>query len=259
MIRTRLIQVALNFTSVKQRKNLLRLAAASLGIGETSIDREVNTFVKLLDTSEPDPLILDIGAHVGEWSLKLKSKIPGARIDLFEPVEYHHEKLESLTAKGQLSNSNLIKYGISAQGGSLKILSPTLGSGAASIVDVNNSSYIYSENIETQTLHSVIRSRPELVGIKIDIEGAEFDILSNSAQAISSSRIQVIQFEFGEKSTLLKQSFRMFYDYFKEINFRLFRSTDKELLAVEECSMWDEIHVNTVYFAKRQSKVKINC
>jgi FkbM family methyltransferase len=169
-------------------------------------------------------------------------------------VEYHHEKLESLIAKGQLSNSNLIKYGISAQGGPLKIFSPSLGSGAASIVDVNNPDYIYSENIETQTLYSVIRSRPECAGIKIDIEGAELDILANSAQAISSSRIQVIQFEFGEKSTLLKQNFKMFYDYFKEINFRLFRCTDKEIIAIEESSIWDEIHVNTVYFANRQSK-----
>jgi FkbM family methyltransferase len=254
MLKTRTIQAALKLASVNQRENLLRLTAESLGIGQTNIKSEVYNFVKLLNAHNPNPLILDIGANSGDWSLELKNKIPNARIDLFEPVKHHHGKLLAMIESGALTNSHLCKYGISAKGGPLKIFSPSVGSGAASIVEVDNPDYIYTEIIETQTLHSTIESRPDCEGIKIDIEGAEFEILNNSAGAIASSKIRVIQFEFGEKTTLLKQNFKMFFDYFKELDFDLHRASGKELIPIKQWSMWNEVHVNTVIFATKKSK-----
>jgi len=250
MLRGLALKQILNLFPYEKRENALRIVMASVGIGETTLTREASHFAQLLGHKNTSPLILDVGANSGLWSKELSSLLRDVRIHMFEPSVNLHDILEHL-ANTSHPNLTIHRYGLSGDGRECFLYSPSLASGAASIIESENLDYKFREVIQTKTLESVLIALPDCLGIKFDIEGAELEVLTSGYDAIKKSKVKVIQFEFGEKTTLLNQNFWQFYNLFSSLNFELFRSTPTGLHNIREYSRFQEIHINTVYFAAR--------
>lgn len=252
MLKTLTLKHALNLCSIKRRENILRVVMASIGIGETNLKWEVSAFVELLDISSCSPLILDFGANSGEWSKELFTITPSAILHLFEPGKSHQKYLQGIS-RATPKHFIIHQYGVSGDGRECLLYAPTPGSGAASILEGDNLDFGFSEVIQTKTIAEILGEYPDCIGIKFDIEGAELEVLNTGYEAIKNSQVRVIEFEFGEKTVLLRQNFRMFFDIFNSMNFDIFRSTPTSLYKLTEYSGFTEVHVNTVYFASRKS------
>ena len=251
MIRTAPIIKTLRMLPIQKKLNLLRLILAELGIGQTAIKLEVAHFIKLLGKCE-NPVILDVGANSGEWSKEFLLLKPKSTIHIFEPSESHYESLIEF-ASTKYNQIIVHQIGLSGDGRECLLYSPNPGSGAASIYNKENLGNRYRETIQTNTLSNVLSELPSSVGCKLDIERAELDVLTSARDVLKNSNIRVLEFEFGENTTLLRQSFRDFFNFFESINFELFRSAPTGLYPISEYSRFDEIHVNTVYFARRRN------
>lgn len=253
MLKTLILKHALNLCSIKRRENILRMVMASVGIGETNLKREVLAFVQLLGTYSGSPLILDFGANSGEWSKELFTIMPSAILHLFEPGKSHQNYLQGISSATP-KHFIIHQYGVSGDGRECLLYAPSRGSGAASIFKDDNLDFGFSEIIQTKTIAEILGEYPDCIGIKLDIEGAELEVLNAGYDAIKNSQVKVIEFEFGEKTASLRQNFRMFFDIFNLMNFDVFRSTPTGLYALTEYSRFTELHVNAVYFASRRSQ-----
>lgn len=154
-------------------------------------------------------MILDVGANSGEWSKEFLLLKPKSTIHIFEPSKSHYESL--IEFAGTKNNQIIVhQIGLSGDGRECLLYSPNPGSGAASIYNKENLGNRYRETIQTNTLSNVLSELPLSVGCKLDFEGAELEVLTSARDVLKNSNIRVLGFEFGENTTLLRQSFRDF-------------------------------------------------
>ncbi len=183
-------------------------------------------------------LVIDAGAHVGGWS---KSVLEATNFDCtiyaFEPVPNTYKILEEQNKK-QYENK-VFCFNIA------------LGKEEAEL-DIN---YFFQRESDCSTLFN----RPVLCEIpvkkikvpvtyldkfaydqritrinflKIDTEGAEFDILVGAENLIKNNNIDVIQFEYG--GTYLDAHITLFqvYNYLKSNNYLIFRIIPQGLIYI---------------------------
>jgi len=163
------------------------------------------------DTSSP--YILDCGANIGLSLLYLKELFPSARITGFEPDDANYALLEKNTA--DLENVTILKKAVWKENGTIQFASE--GSLSSKIVTAGASS---------ATLIPSIRLRDYLIEsvdfLKLDIEGAEYEVLKDCADKLSLVKNLFIEYhgyfknlhELNEIFDLLNKN--NFYYYIKE-------------------------------------------
>lgn len=135
-------------------------------------------------------LVLDVGAYHGEWSLKVNEKF-GSKIHAYEP---HPGAFEVLCKK--LGDSNEITPFKKGLGSS---------SGFVELSDDENSSSLYrnkrgekSISVELIDVAKVVASAPggEIGLMKLNVEGAEYEILHRLISQSLIEKIRLIQIQW---------------------------------------------------------------
>ncbi len=172
--------------------------------------------------SSATPLIFDIGAYVGEITMRYRETLPSAKIYSFEPCPESFEKLIVNTkSDSQISCHNLAissHHGIS----NLHInkflptnsLLATDIRGAthwgAGLLDTENQLEVPTTTVDDFCLESGI---VHIDILKLDVQGAEFEVLSGAKNMLSRHGISLIYMEMIMCPTYLGQ--RQLYEYLK--------------------------------------------
>ena len=125
-----------------------------------------------VDYKNPKPVILDIGANIGGFTVWANSRWPNATLHCYEPVKNIFEWLKSNTADmpnviaqnvavGEISEERQLYYGMSAMSGCGSLIN------GRKQLDVGELVWVIPAN-----------SLPEADIVKIDTEGWEVQILS---------------------------------------------------------------------------------
>lgn len=165
-----------------------------------------------------NPVILDVGANVGDYSKNILSLNKNCTIYAFEPHPITYSKLiSSIVSK----NFYAFNVGIGNKNEILELYDYDIkdGSSHASlykdvIKDLHKGNPI-SHSVEIIILDDFIKTHNiETVDLlKIDTEGNEFNALLGCEESIRSKKIKAIQFEFNEMNIISKVSFKDFWDY----------------------------------------------
>ena len=247
--KTELIDRVLRILTVRQFQTLFFTLLNVNGFGWTSIDSEVRSFSAFLRKKEiSEGFVLDIGASYGAWTKRFLLEEHSFQVVLFEPSSTPYEKICQDFAGNH--NVSIKQLALGATSGARHLCSDEPGSGSASIVNRSFDNHQFCEAVKTMPLISVVQQYTDVVAIKLDCEGAEWEILSNFR--LSKSKIQLIQFEFGEYMVENQIFFKDYYDYFLKNGFDLFRNTKRGPVKINQYNKWDEILVNCVYFAIRR-------
>ena len=170
-------------------------AASFMASWEEIFDREI---YKIRSTAMA-PRILDCGANVGVSSLYFRKQFPGARITAFEPDPKIFSYLRDNLAQAGFSDVELIEKGVWNSEGTLRFHSE--GADAGRINNASQAAYI---EIHTVRLLDYLIEDIDL--LKIDIEGAEDEVLADISPSLS--RVKNIFIEYhsfeGRPQTLGK-------------------------------------------------------
>ena len=179
------------------------------------------TVLKKLAKLQPS-IIVDGGANIGEYSLIAHKTIPTASIYSFEPVLSTYKKLkENISKKARI---HPFDKGLFSKTCSKEInIYPS--STHSSLVDIQGLAY---ESREKQTIELVkgddfmkemgIQSIDLL---KIDVEGAEFDVLKGFESYLKEGKIKAIQFEYGYINITTKKLLLDYHNFFEERGYLL--------------------------------------
>lgn len=119
-------------------------------------------------------LVLDIGAHLGSFSLYLKAKRPDLQIYCFEPAADNFQLLSDNVALNSLLDLKLFPIAIAGKTGTVFLNTLSLDSNAYALGQEG-------QPVPALDLDSLMEqekiTRIDL--IKMDCEGAEYDILAN--------------------------------------------------------------------------------
>ena len=174
---------------------------------------EIGILRKLKDTLGGH-VALDVGAHVGIWTLRLAEHYD--KVICFEPLPKHIECHEANTEK--LTNVTLNKFALSNERGPNIIRTMKSNSGRSSI-DKEFSSHMKCEEIE---IHTDLLDNHEFEVIdfmKIDVEGHELKMLEGAYNTISRHKPDIFIEVWPENvDTMFKYFEDIGYDMTKQLN-----------------------------------------
>lgn len=181
----------------------------------------INNDYKIKPSKQPK-IIIDIGANIGAFSILVASKMPNAKVLSFEPLRETFQQLQdNVLINGLDKQITPQKMAVYRKEKTIKLYN-TGRSGLSSIYRTRNEEKF--ELVKSTTLEKIFeRNKIKTCDyLKIDCEGAEYDILSNCPKSVFK-KIKTISLEFHEMTpgqnhhSLIKilnnNDFRTFHKY----------------------------------------------
>lgn len=216
-----------------------------VGSGEKNVLKKV-----LAGTEDKAIIIIDAGANVGQFADMALSLIPKkARIYSFEPSANTFQKLEA-----NIQDSRVIKVnkGLGDEEKQIVLYSSQTGSTTASVFQRNISGELQTDHekiqITTLDLFAAEIGLEEIHFLKVDVEGADLDVLKGAKRLLKNRKIKFIQFEFGGTQIAPRVFLRDFYELL-ERDYCLYRVLSDGLQNIEPYSEHYEIFSYANYLA----------
>jgi FkbM family methyltransferase len=141
------------------------------------------------DMVKPGMVVIDIGAHVGYFTLlAAKNAGPTGKVYSFEPEPNNYDLLIKNIEINEYANIAATKMAVSDHTGSSELFLTALDSGRHSMFHHDLPEH-GSTAVETTTLDSFLESEgwPQIDLMKIDVEGAEATVLDGITRLIERS------------------------------------------------------------------------
>lgn len=221
---------------------LFELSLTGLGILNHKNDEVSGEafFLKQISTILHNSVVLDIGAHVGDYANKVRNLSASAKIYAFEP---HPETFKQLEYQALRNHYTALNLACSDTDGKLNLYDYCGARSASQHASLYQSVFTDLHKGDTQKWEVSVRTIDQLseqYGIdrikllKIDTEGNEFNVLLGSKRMLDDNLIDVIQFEFNEMNVISRVFFRDFYILLK--NYAFFRLLPDGLLPLGDYS-----------------------
>ncbi len=167
------------------------------------------------------PIVLDVGANVGNYSKNVLDSNGNCSLFAFEP---HPSTYKKLTLNINFANFKPFNVGVGNENGILELYDYDTkdGSSHASlyrdvIKDLHKGNPIsHSVNIIALDKFLISQNIQAVDLLKIDTEGNEFNVLLGCKEFLNNRKIKAIHFEFNEMNIVSKVSFKDFLDFLKE-------------------------------------------
>lgn len=148
----------------------------------------------------PAPRVLDCGAHVGLMSLWMKRQWPAARVTAFEADPAIAAMLRTNLARNGAADVEAIEAAVWNRTGTVTFRAP--GSDAGSIEQVAADTEGPRKEVRSVRLRDWLHEPVDL--LKLDVEGAELDVLEDSQDKLSAVRnVHLEVHDFDEDRRLL--------------------------------------------------------
>lgn len=170
---------------------------------------------QLLSKLKPGQIVLDLGAHVGSFSIMAAKEFPELKFVAYEPSKDNFALLEENIKLNKRENIESQNSAIHTKTGTSYFVTEGT-SDSWKLVD-SNEGYSSYEEVKTTSLQDAAGKFIEnksLGFIKMDIEGAEFDVLENSKDLLKQIPYLLLEFHpdpeietFEESKARLKKFF----------------------------------------------------
>jgi len=140
---------------------------------------------------------IDVGANIGYFSV-LAGKAVGrtGRVYAIEPFQRSLGRLRRNVEINLLSNVTVVPYAAWKEEGIMRLYVSDLGEDRNSLLPTKTEAFKKSESVRTMKLDSVIPTGDSRVVMKLDVEGAEPQVLLGAARLLKSRRVVAIVLEW---------------------------------------------------------------
>jgi FkbM family methyltransferase len=147
---------------------------------------------------------LDVGAHVGIWTIPIALSRPRAAVHAFEASPSTFQQLEANVVRNDIENVTLINAAVFSDVGFVTFQAPLNASVFGRIHSPSNSRGRYNEAAQV-TVPSVTidqyccdRKIEEVELLKIDVEGAECHVLKGCSKMLMNKKVRLLWIELDE-------------------------------------------------------------
>jgi FkbM family methyltransferase len=152
-----------------------------------------NEIMEYFNPNEGDTVV-DVGAHIGLYSLIAAKRVgPSGKVIAIEPDPENFKILKKNILLNQLSSVEALECAVYSTRGKLRLFLPELEQGRTIFNTVMQDRARTSTNfleVEANTLDNILESIniTEVNWIKIDVEGAELEVLKGAVNTLSSNK-----------------------------------------------------------------------
>jgi FkbM family methyltransferase len=152
------------------------------------------------ESNTQNPLIFDCGSNIGISILYFKIFHPDSRIVAFEPDPENFRLLKKNIECNKLENVALHNYALGKEDGLCKLFNSPSGKGSLNTSIYANEPKEIFINVRMKRLSSFIKE--EIDFMKIDVEGAEGEIINDLSEAGKLNSIKEMVIEYHPKRNL---------------------------------------------------------
>lgn len=190
-------------------------------------EREQIAFLSDLIDQYKIQYFLDIGAHMGFYSIKLSKK--EIKIYAFEPVKNNYEQLKQNKLLNKFNNLEIYNFALSNENKNIVMWVPDINkTGGFSILDHKdeeiekyNKEDLIKINASSRIGDEIINFKKNKIAIKIDVERHEQYVLEGLNNLLSNNMV-ILQVELFDKRKEKIQN------YLKEKKFRIFKIINQD-------------------------------
>jgi len=168
-----------------------------------------------------EDIIIDIGAHLGFFTIKAAKKACKGIVYALEPFSMHYKLLKDNILSNSIKNVKFYNLAITDKAGELSFYYTVHGDpGDTSLFKINPGENTYEEKVKSVSLQDFF-SQEKITKcnfLKMDCEGAEYPILM-SADGSTLSKIQKIAMEWHKFE--IDHDPKRLADFLKESGFKL--------------------------------------
>jgi FkbM family methyltransferase len=211
------------------------------------MSRHEDEIIDHFNTKQGD-IVVDVGAHMGKYTI-IASKRVGAngKVIAIEAHPGNYEMLNRNIKLNGLTNVTTLNYAVYSKESKIKLFLPDEESGYTMHHSVmfnylsskyplqgkDNEKFI---EVNANTLDNLLQKNgiPQVNWIKIDVEGAEFEVLKGSADILSISKDISLLIEVHNPSDI--DHYKQIMDFLKPYNFKIefekiYRSGERHMVA----------------------------
>jgi len=187
-------------------KRLYRFLRGTASAPPAEVERAEQTFY--IDYLRPGMVVFDVGAHIGELTLLFSRFVqPGGKVFSFEASAATFGRLSSICDLSRRDNVEVHHVALSDREGTLDLhVYPEEYSGWNTLADRPLETYgidvkpVSLERVRSTTIDIFCRERDiaHIDVLKIDVEGAEYQVLLGARRMLEEKRIGCCVFEFGQ-------------------------------------------------------------
>lgn len=225
--------------------------------GNFAHDGEALVAQKLIKEGD---IVFDVGANIGDWSKCILAYKPNVHIYAFEPIPAiyeHYKKNLPLVDHIRAYNAALSNYDGQAQ--------------FCYYPDAHSMSTLYLREVvklkhqkitvDTIKLDTFCENNniDRIDFLKIDTEGAEFDVVQGAQRMLNEQRISYIQFEYGGTYPDAKITLQEVIRFLSSLNYILFKILPDGLVHIArwESYIEDFQYANFCAIASNQTTYKV--
>jgi FkbM family methyltransferase len=172
-----------------------------------------------LELDKEDPVILDMGAHIGLATLYFKQIYPEATITAFEPHPGNFAILQKNVLENQLNNVALVQAAVAPKDGQI-VLYEAAGPGewrsGVGIIPQGWRGVQRTQPITVQAVGVLSYLENPIDLLKMDIEGMEYEVIRTAGEKLRNVRQMIIEVHPREghrlaeiEKTLLSTGFKL--------------------------------------------------
>lgn len=168
--------------------------------------------------------IIDVGANIGAFSIYAAKKYPQSKIFSFEPDKKNFDKLLKNISVNGICNIQCFNLAIGKTNGKILLYSVE-GGDFGTVLSSTVRKGLKSTEVESRTLDKILEdNKIEYCDLlKMDCEGAEYDIIFNTKREIFD-KIKLISIEFHQHDQYSGSDLK---NFLKNINYDVSLNTNK--------------------------------
>ena len=205
-------------------------------------------FKKLLDISKNKKVVFDIGAHIGLCTLPLSHL--ATQVVSFEASPTNIRYLNKHLNINNNLNVRVVPYLVGKENiKQVDFYDVANGSGIPSIVNLKikkKKLFIKNLKVEQIFLDDFVNKKSIIPDIlKIDVEGAEFNVLDGATKILKEYRPKIIISLHPEHLRLLNRNIHEIYDYCNLYSYNLLSCIDEHIILSNELGL-DEYYMEPI-------------
>ncbi len=205
-------------------------------------------FKKLIDISKNKKVVFDIGAHIGLCTLPISHIV--SNVFSFEASPTNIKYLNKHLEINNITNVNVIPNLVGKDNlNNVDFYNVDGGSGIPSIANlkVKKKKIIFTNiKVDQISLDDFVYKKSIIPDVlKIDVEGAEFNVLDGATRILKQYRPKIIISLHPEHLRLLNRNILEIYDYCKSYSYQLLSCRDEHLVLSDELSL-DEYYMKPI-------------
>jgi len=227
----------LDYFGAKQGKVIYNIEGKKIITRAKTIDKSIFTEVALEELYFPkikefnfssNPIIIDVGAHIGLFSILIDSKVKNSQIHAIEPNSENFNILKEQIILNSMKNISAYRVALSDKKGKMKLYSGE-HSARGSLLREEGQGF---EEVDTITMEDFfnINKIEKCDLLKMDIEGGEYLVLYSTPKKIFDKISKI----FLELHSIEGESKEKMMNFLKQMGFRLEYDADDFIYALKD-------------------------